>query len=65
MNALSRLERYEGLSAKVVAGMIVEREFVRRLNEPLDDREERQFVELNVARVASQIEGKLDKALTR
>ena len=65
VNALSRLERYEGLSAKVVAGMIVEREFVRRLNEPLDDREERQFVELNVARVASQIEGKLDKALTR
>ena len=44
-NALKKLEKYEGLSPKTVAGMVVEGEFVKRLNRNLDEEEERQLVE--------------------
>ena len=65
VKALSRLESYQGLSAKVVAGMVVEREFVKRMNEPLDPAEEKQLVELTVAKVTSRIEEQLEQARAR
>ena len=65
VKALSRLESYEGLSAKVVAGMVVEREFVKRMNERLDPTEEKRVVELAMAKVTSRIEGQLEQARAR
>jgi len=65
VKALSRLERYEGLSPNVVAGMVVEREFVKRMNEPLDAAEERQVVELAMAKVTSRMEAELEETRAR
>ena len=65
VNALSRLESYKGLSSSVVAGMVVEREFVKRMNEPLDPAEEKHLVELTMAKVASRIEAQLEQARAR
>ena len=65
VKALSRLERYEGLSPNVVAGMVVEREFMKRMNEPLDAAEERQVVELAMAKVTSRMEAELEETRLR
>ena len=62
VGALKRLERYEGLSETVVAGMIAEREFIKRLNEATDPEDEKRIVELQVAHIATALEERM-KAL--
>lgn len=65
VGALERLEKYTGLSERVVAGMVAEQEFVRRLNQITDEEEERELVELKVARAASDLEERMARVEER
>ena len=56
VGALRKLEKYEGLGERVVAGMVVEREFVRAINQPLSSGEERRLVKLAIAEASSRLE---------
>jgi hypothetical protein len=61
VGALERLQRFEGLGERVVAGMIAEQEFVRRFNEVTSPQEEQELVELEVAKVASALDERIAK----
>ncbi len=61
VGALDRLQRYEGLTERVVAGMIAEQEFVRRFVEATTEEEELQLVESKVAKVSAVLDERISK----
>ena len=56
VQTLRRLERYEHLSPNVVAGMIADQEFLKRMQVTTTDEEERQFIESEAVRIAAEME---------
>lgn len=61
VGALDRLQKFQGLSERVAAGMIAEQEFVRRFAQATSLEEETELVEVEAAKIATTLDERIAK----